>query len=198
MGREASCQCQWGKEVAECKVLLETHDLIVRGPIRQRVPIASLTQVTVEGSQLRFCAGEDEVALHLGAAVAQSWAKKIATPPPTLAAKLGISKTTRLALIGEVEAEELKSAIGVASSSDGKIADLIIACVKTKADLNYTLDAYSTYPDNPPIWLIYPKGSDKPLKESEIRSTLRHEGLMDTKVTSVNQTLTGLRFIKRL
>jgi hypothetical protein len=197
MGREASCQCRWAKEDAECKVLLETRELIVRGPIRRRVSISSLSHVTVRGEQLVFHAGEDEVALHLGADLAQSWAKKITAPPPTLAAKLGITNGTRLALIGEFEAEELKSAIGEAGSTSGEITDLILACAKTNADLNYILDKYSAYAGNPPIWVIYPKGSAKPLSESEIRSTLRHEGFMDTKVASVNQTLTALRFVKR-
>jgi hypothetical protein len=197
MGREASCHCVWAGQSGECKVLLETHELIVRGPIRRSVPIASLSRVRVEGEQLFFQAGEDDVVLNLGAKLAQSWANKIAIPPPTLAAKLGISNAAHLALMGEFETEELKSAIAEAGATEGKDANLILALVKTNADLNYTLDRYAAFADNPPIWIVYPKGAGKPLSESQVRSTLRHEGFIDTKVASVSQTLTALRFIKR-
>jgi len=61
MGREATCHCQWGSESGHCKVLLETSELIVRGPIRRRVPIASLTQVSAQGNDLHFHANEDAV-----------------------------------------------------------------------------------------------------------------------------------------
>lgn len=197
MGREATCQCQWAAEAAECKVLLETSELIVRGSIRRRVPIASLTQVAVRGDLLTFHAGKDKVALTLGSDLAQSWAKKIATPPPTLAAKLGITPASHLLLIGKFETEELKTAITEAASREAQSPDMVLAHVKTNADLNYALDRYRTLPDTPPIWFIYPKGANKPLGEAEIRSTLRHEGFIDTKVASVSSTLTALRFIRR-
>jgi hypothetical protein len=200
MGKEATCQCQWAGESGQCKVLLETHELTLRGAGkvgRRTVSIASLTGVRVEGDLLRFRAGEDEVALTLGAAQAQSWAKKITTPPPTLAAKLGITPATHLKLLGEFETDELKTAITQAASTDSKGPNLILANIKTVADLNYALDSYKTYPSNPPIWVIYPKGPNKPLSESQIRTTLRHEGFIDTKVASVSATLTALRFIKR-
>jgi len=197
MGREANCDCQWAGQQAPCKVLLETHELIVRGAIRRSVPIASLSRVQVEGEQLLFSSGEDEVALNLGAKLAQSWAKKIATPPPTLAAKLGISNTTHLALIGDFETEELKAAIAEASTTESKDANLILALVKTNTDLNYALDRYAAFANNPPIWIVYPKGSNRPIGETGIRSTLRHEGFIDTKVASVSTALTALRFLKR-
>jgi len=197
MGREATCHCQWGAESGDCKVLLETAELIVRGPIRRRVPIASLTQISVRGDQLQFRTGEDGVALNLGAALAQSWAKKMVTPPPSLAEKLGITPGSHLLLLGEFETEELKSAVARAAAINEKSVDLILARVKTTADLNYSLDSYATHPGKPPIWIIYPKGAGKPIGEAEIRSTLRREGFMDTKVASVSATLTALKFIQR-
>ena|SRR5579859_94237 len=211
MGREATCQVQWGRESAKCKVLLETHDLIVRGtgtsssskrgtgsnPIRRSVPIASLTQVEASGGQLRFRVHDEEVTLTLGAEQAQSWARKIATPPPTLAAKLGVTLATHLALIGEFETEELRTVVAQAASTGSKTPNQILAIVKTPADLNHVLDLYATYPNSPPIWILYPKGPNKPIGETEIRNTLRHEGFIDTKVASVSATLTGLRFVKR-
>lgn len=199
MGREATCHCQWGSESGHCKVLLETSELIVRGPIRRRVPIASLTQVSAQGNDLHFHADEDAVTLTLGAALAQSWAKKIATPPPTLAAKLGITPQSNLLIIGDYADEDLKAAIDGAAESNTpeNKPDMILANVRTTGDLNYALDLYSKIPSHPPIWIIYPKGPGKPINETEIRNTLRQEGFMDTKVASVSATLTALRFVKR-
>jgi hypothetical protein len=197
MGREANCQCRWAGEAASCKVLLETHELIVRGPIRRRALISSLTHVSVEGGQLLFRVEGQDVVLSLGSGLAQRWAKAIATPPPSLATKLGISSASRLLVMGELEARELKTAIAEAVTAEGKEVTLILAIVKTMKDLNYMLNSYSAYPSNPPIWIIYAKGPNKVLTESEIRNTLRHEGFIDTKVASVSSTLTALRFIKR-
>jgi hypothetical protein len=197
MGREATCECRWANHAGQCKVLLETHELILRGSISRRVPVATLTHVAVQGEQLLFHSGEDAVALTLGADQAKSWARKIATPPPTLAAKLGISSATHLLLIGELESQELEIAIAEAAKADSKKPNLILAGVRTVTDLNYILDIYRSHPSNPPIWIVYPKGRDKLLGETEIRNTLRHEGFIDTKVASVSTALTGLRFIKR-
>jgi hypothetical protein len=201
MGRETTCNVQWGRESGNCKVLLETNDLIVRGigrnPVRRTVPIASLTQVEARGGQLCFRVNGEEVNLALGADQAQSWARKIATPPPTLAKKLGVTPATHLSLVGEFDTEELRTVVAQAASTGSKTPDQILAIVKTRADLNHALDLYTTDANNPPVWIIYPKGPNKPIGETEIRSTLRHEGFIDTKVASVSATLTGLRFIKR-
>ncbi len=197
MGREATCQCQWGAESGQCKVVLETNELIVRGSIRRRVPIASLTKVSVQGNHLRFYAAEDAVMLCLGASLAQSWAKKIATPPPTLAVKLGITPQSNLLVIGDYADEELNTAIATAATMESKNPDLILAHVRTADDLNHALGLYSKIPNDPPIWIVYPKGPKKPIGETEIRNILRRENFIDTKVASVSPTLTALRFVKR-
>lgn len=197
MGREAICQCQWGAESGQCKVLLETSELIVRGSIRRRVPIASLTKVSAQGNDLRFHVAEGAVTLCLGASLAQSWAKKIATPPPTLGMKLGITSQSNLLVTSDCADEELKIAVEIAATTESKNPDLILAHVKTVGDLNHVLDLYSKIPSDPPIWIVYLKGSNKPIGETEIRDTLRRENFIDTKVASVSASLTALRFVKR-
>lgn len=54
MGREAKCSCTWAGKAALCTVLLESHELIVRGPIRRRVPVSLLTDITIRGELLIF------------------------------------------------------------------------------------------------------------------------------------------------
>ena len=203
MGREATCHCQWSGVFGQCRVLLESNELILRGAISRRTLISSLTHVFVQGGELHLQVGEEAVVLTLGADLAKRWAEKIATPPPTLATKLGISPTTRLLLVGEFATDELERAIAQAATTDGKNPNLILAGVRVAADLDYALDVYAHHPSNPPIWIIYRKGTSKlkgPGKligETEIRTLLRQEGFIDTKVASVSASLTALRFIKQ-
>lgn len=202
MGKEATCQVQWANESAECKVLMEAHELIVRGPIRRKVNVASITRVEVNGKHLQFQASDQQVALALGEATAQSWARKLTTPPPTLAAKLGITSSSKLTLIGEFTSSELALAVASATSTDSTPPDLVLANIRSADDLNYALDLYNALKSHPPIWIIYPKKSSETgvsprIDETTIRSILRREGLMDTKVASVSTTLTALRFMKK-
>jgi hypothetical protein len=197
MGREATCHCKWGLESAECKVLLEVSEFIVRGAIRRRVPIASLTEISVDEDQLRFRAGEDLVSLNLGADQARRWAKAMTSSPPSLATKLGISSATRIAILGDSESIELLGAVSEAQRVDDGVASLVLAFVKTVADLNYALDRYRAQSVTAPMWIVYAKGPGKPVTETEIRSLMRHEGFMDTKVAAISATLTALRFSKR-
>jgi len=202
MGREATVQCRWGQEAGLCKVLLETHELIVRGELRRRVPIASLRDVSVAKEELRFKVDGDAVSLSLGPALSQRWAKAIATPPPTLANKLGISSTSRLKLLGEIDSEELQAAIAEAAppndKTDGNAAHLILASVKTPLDLDLVLNRLPKRPsDLVPLWIVYPKGGIDGFGETSVRETLRRRGFIDTKIASVSSKLTALRFIWR-
>jgi hypothetical protein len=197
MGREANCLCSWAEESGPCKVQLETHELIVRGTIRRRVPLEELKDISVLGDQLRFRAGQDHVVLKLGPELALSWAKKMSTPPPTLASKLGITSSSRVRQCGALLPPELQVALAQAASVDSNDPTLILAGVYSSADLSIVLARHSCTPGNPPLWVIYPKGPGHAINESEIRAALRAAGLIDTKVASVSPTHTALKFIRR-
>jgi hypothetical protein len=194
MGREATCHCKWGAEEADCKVLLETGELVLRLGRRRRVPWSEMSAVSARENKLHFKVGPDCVELNLGPEVAQRWAKVIASPLPTLAHKLGISSTTKLSVIGKVKSEELKAAIAEGSLARGKDADLILICVNSQLELDRYL-AGKTY--SKPLWIIYPKGPTSEVKESAVRTLLRSQGFIDTKVASVSADRTALRFVSR-
>jgi hypothetical protein len=194
MGREAICDCTFDGTTTKVKALLESEELILRGDIRLRAPLHALHHVRVESESLCFNLDKGPIRLDLGAATAKSWAKKIKTPPPSLADKLGITgKTVRT--IGPIPDRALDSALNSAASVRAQNPDLIISCVDTPESLAATLrDAKVQLARSIPIWLIYRKGPGHPLNESAIRTTLRAQGLMDTKVASVSAELTALRF----
>jgi hypothetical protein len=184
----------WGDEQGDCKVLLEGTELIFRQGIRRRVLLSDLTDVAAVGENLVFHAGRDRVQLRLGPQVAQRWLKAIETPPPSLAGKLGISSTTGLLVLGDVQSEELKTAIAEAGSPGGRKVDLILLCVDSERTLNQYFEGVSC---SAPLWIVYPKGRDSPLKESAVRDFLRSRGFIDTKVAAVSAKLTALRFVRR-
>ena len=202
MGREATCHCKWGDEQGDCKVLLEPTELIFRQGIRRRIALSALTGLAAVGENLVFHAGRDRVQLRLGPVVAQRWLKAIKTPPPSLAAKLGISSATRLLVIGhiqgDVQSEELEAAIAEAGSVAGKEVDLVLICVNSESEMQPALTQwFEVGTCGAPLWIVYPKGPDSSLKESAVRDLLRSLGFIDTKVASVSPKLTALRFARR-
>jgi len=194
MGREAICECTIVGTTAEVKALLESDELILRGNIRMRAPLHALHDVRVESESLCFNLDKHPIQLRLGAAAAKSWAKKIKSPPPSLADKLGIAgKTVRT--IGPISDRALDSAINSAARISARNPDLILSYVDTSESLAATLrEAKTQLARSIPIWLVYRKGAGHALNESAIRTCLRAQGLMDTKVASVSAELTALRF----
>jgi len=194
MGREATCHCKWGGEEGDCKVLLEGRELILRSGLRRRISLSAVSGLAIRGSNLVFTVGHERVELGLGPEAAQRWAKAIQTPAPSLASKLGISRTTRLSVIGDIQSEELMEALSGATPASGKEVDLVLLCVNSQSELQQSLGA-QTYTS--PLWIVYPKGANSEVKESDLRDLLRSRGFIDTKVASVSATLTALRFVKR-
>jgi hypothetical protein len=194
MGREATCHCKWGAEEGDCKVLLEGRELILRSGIRRRVSLSAISSVAAHGSNLIFTVGQDQVALRLGADAAPRWAKAIQTPPPSLAGKLGISRATRLSVVGNLESDELKEAVAEAAPASEKEVDLVLFCVNSQSELQQCFRG-RTYTS--PLWIVYPKGARSGMKESGVRDLLRSRGFIDTKVASVSARLTALRFVQR-
>jgi hypothetical protein len=198
MGREAVCTCDWAGTVAEVKALLETNELILRGDIRKRVPFSEIKEVRVQSDCLRFIVGGERVELSLGSSVSAKWAAAITGPPPSLSRKLGITNGTVVRTIGNMQDENLKSALAEAARLSARGADLNVACVDTPESLKAALkQARKQLLDSVPIWMVYAKGPGHALNETAIRSLLRDNGLMDTKVASVSSELTALRFSLR-
>jgi hypothetical protein len=198
MGREAICKCDWAGTIANVKVLLETTEIIVRGEIRKRVRLTELEEVEAQAGRLSFNAGGERVQLFLGADQASKWAKALTAPPPTLARKLGITDKTTVRSIGSLGDEALTAALAEGAQIPAKSPDLIVASVETPKDLDAALKkAESLRAKRVPIWLVYPKGAGHALNESLVRSALLAKGLVDTKVASVSERLTAIRFNPR-
>jgi hypothetical protein len=198
MGREAICNCDWAGNTVEVKALLETGEIILRGAIRKRIPFSGIKSVQAKAGRLCFTVGGEPVQLFLGAAAAAKWASAITTPPPTLSRKLGIQDKTIVRIIGAITDETLCEALAEAAHISAKDAGLIVACVDSPESLHAALrDAKAQLLKGVPIWMVYAKGPGHAINETAIRSLLRENGMIDTKVASVSPKYTALRFIYR-
>jgi hypothetical protein len=197
MGREATCNCNWAGNTAEVKALLETGEIILRGGMRRRIPFSEIKDVKATADRLCFTFGGKSVQLSLGSAAAK-WAAAITGPPPTLARKLGITDKIVVRTIGEVRDEALGEALAEAARISDKDADLIVACVDSCSSLQIALrEAKAQLMQGVPIWMVYAKGPGHLVDETAVRSLLRENGMIDTKVASVSAEYTALRFIYR-
>jgi len=198
MGREAACTCVWNGKKSAVKALVEPPELILRGELRRRLPIAQMQSVRAKRGHLLFTIGDESVALALGNTIAAKWAEALLKPPPTLAKKLGISTDTTVWMIGPADDDSLTAALAQAKAVSKRAGDLILARVDTPAELHSALmratDQFST---GTPIWFIYSKGPGHLLNENLVRTTALATGIVDTKVASVSTVLSALRFIKR-
>lgn len=195
MGREARCAATWGAQRGNVTALLEPAELIVRGGFRARAPLASLRDVRAEGGTLFFRTGDDDVALVLGAA-APRWAAAIATPPPSLATKLGVAGK-RVLVEGALDDDALAAAVATGTRAGEHDAELVVARVDDADELARIASARHALLDaGVPLWVVYTKGPRAPLGETAVRALLRERGLTDLKVASVSATLTALKFAR--
>jgi hypothetical protein len=190
--------CNWNGEKAEVKALIEPPELILRGGIRRRIPIAAMKQIRAEGEGLLFSFNGEAVALALGNEAATKFAKALTTPPPSLAKKLGITAESVVRTIGEIDDRALEKAISEAKEVTNRSGDLILARVDTPVELTAAIKkAADDLSRGVPIWFIYPKGPGHALNEHIVRATALATGIVDTKVAAVSAALTALRFVKR-
>jgi hypothetical protein len=195
MGREARCSATWGSHAGKVTIHLDSAELTARGAFRARAPLASLRDVRADGDTVRFSSDGADVALVLGRE-ASRWAAALVKPPPSLAAKLGITAETRVLVEGTVDDNALAAAVATGTRAT-RDADVIVARVDDADALARIVRGRSPLLERGvPLWVVYTKGKAAPLGETAIRALLREHGLMDLKVASVSPALTALKFAR--
>ena len=192
MGLESETTCTHAGQTFKVKALLESTELILRGELKRKLPLASLSNIRASNTSLNFNANDENYSLALSAEKAATWAKKITSPPPSLAKKLGISAEAKAFVIGKTDDAEFDAALKGNTTSTPAQAAVFIAVVREEATLTAALKAYGKA--QAPLWLINVKGPKSALGENAIREKLRGAGLMDTKTCAVSVTLAGTRY----
>lgn len=195
MGREAQVACTIGTHTEGVKVLLESTELILRGPtLRRRYPRAALQQLQVAGEALQFSAAGEHVSLALGAPQARKWLDQISRPPPTLAAKLGVSATQPAMVVGPAADDAaLAAALHGATTTDPQAAAMLLAVVLCADDLARAVALHARMAAAA-LWVVHVKGRSSALGDAAIRADLRARGYVDHKTSAVSERLTATRW----
>jgi hypothetical protein len=120
----------------------------------------------------------------------------------TLAAKLGVRESSRTLVVGPAPDAVVEQLFGPQRRPTRVPYDVILAfCPDRRA-----LDRHAaTLPDRLTtaggLWLIWPKrasGITTDVGEADIRAVGLATGLVDVKIAAIDETWSGLRFVRRL
>ncbi|PZR18889.1 MAG: hypothetical protein DI538_31660, partial [Azospira oryzae] len=148
---------------------------------------------------LRFVAAGVPVALLLGAKEGERWLKKLQTPPPTLAAKLGVSAENPALLIGPTRGAldpALAEALAQGLTSNPRSARMLVAVLQSPAELPRLADFHATLACKT-VWVVHPKGPGASPSDAEVRAEMRDRGYVDNKTAAVSAQLTATRYVRR-
>ena len=193
MGREIETEVCFRGQSGRCKLLLESHEIILRGTIRARLARPAPGATRAEGETLVIDTEDGPLLARLGPAAGR-WADALSRPPPSLAAKLGLGPDRRVLVIGPVEDSVLAAALA------GFTAQATEAAM-TLADLSGP-DAFArawaaAEPLGLPFWGVTRKGRGSPFPENRLREFLRAAGWIDSKTCAVSDLSTATRFAPR-
>ena len=112
--------------------------------------------------------------------------------------KLGVKPGSRVALVGLEDApfvNELKAAgAQVAGRPGAGPYDMMIVGLRAPSDLPSLVEAKKRIVRNGMIWAVWPKGR-KEFREDDIRHFGPQAGLVDVKVMSFSDELSGLKLV---
>ncbi|MBI5767061.1 MAG: DUF3052 domain-containing protein [Verrucomicrobia bacterium] len=126
--------------------------------------------------------------------------------PTPLAQKLGFKDQTRYLLVGAPPGflQELPtlppSAVAVAPRA-AEVDLIVFFAANLKALASHLPSLIKKLPAAGALWIAWPKlasGVTTDLREGIVRETLLATGLVDIKVCSINDTYSGLKFVRRL
>ena len=197
MGNEVSGAVRAGKERHEGKVLLETNEILFRGPhYRLKIAFGEIRGVDAENGELRVQTKDGVRIFEVGPS-AEKWREKI-LHPKTRAQKLGVKTGTRVRLVGEFDLDfvkELKvSKVEIAQANGAGVSENTFLAVDDKNSLAALTKYAKKTKGSEALWVVYPKGKTE-ITENDVLSTGRKAGLKDIKVVSFSAAHTALKFV---
>ncbi len=187
MGLEAKTLLHTEGLCFEINALLESDELIIRGPYKMRAKFSQLQNISAQGDELFFDFGGDSFRLELGEN-AQKWHKKIISPPKPLHEKLGLKPETKISAFNNLDSVALNHAIS-ANLSKPNDAQILIAQITSKQDIESLIDANSKALLS--VWLVNVKGKNSPFNENQIREIMRANLYIDIKTCAIDDVFSG-------
>lgn len=196
MGLEAVCVVTWGKKSSSGKAHLEPAELAFKGDFRLKIPIADVKSAEAKGGRLEVRFGKDAAVFDLGRD-AEKWALKIRYPRGRIE-KLGVKPESVISVLGVddpyFEAELDSRAAIVTFGRAKKGSDIIVVGMSAKKDLARLATLRESIKSSGAIWVVWPKGR-KEFREDDVRAHGPAVGLVDVKVMSFSDTLSGLKMV---
>jgi hypothetical protein len=189
MGREAEGHAVWHGVSGAVRAYLESDGITLRGEVRAKLRRDGLMDWRVEGEDLCLRSGGEALVLTLGAREAAAWVKALDRPAPSLAAKLGVSGSSRAWAIGGPPPEEVAVAMAGAAAAGPDGAALILAVLTGPEDLATALAAGRS--SGLRVWAVHGKGKAAAVTDAEVRAAFRAAGWMDIKTSAVSDAFTA-------
>ena len=197
MGREVLCTVRSNGKRSQGTALLETNEIIFRGDLRLKIPIASIESAVARDGELHLKWPDTSAIFELGDQ-AEKWAYAI-LHPKTVAEKLGIKPGSRISVLRLAEPQALnyarKSAAAFADDKPLPDSDVIFFGAETVPDLARVKKLIPSLASNGALWIVYPKGR-KAITELHVLTAGRDAGLVDIKVVGYSATHTALKFVR--
>jgi hypothetical protein len=198
MGLEAKCVLRVDGVPHSGAALLETDELLFRGPTRLKIPFASITSLEADDGVLRVTHPGGIAHFELGE-VAATWAERIRSPR-SLLDKLGAKAGMTVSVVGEFEADfvrDLTERVGALSlGRSRKGSDLVFFLAELSAQLTRLSALETALAPDGAIWVVHPKGKGA-LKDTQIFAAGDVLGLTATKVVRFSSTHTGEKLMRR-
>jgi hypothetical protein len=196
MGLEKNCDVRYKGQTSAVAAHLDSSELQLRGPVRLDIPFAQMATAVAKAGVLRVKWPGGNLDLLLGRD-AEAWALKIRYPRGRLD-KLGIKPGMRVAVVGLADAAFLKEleerTSDVARSRPKKDSQAIVVAMDRKADLPKLKALRANLKKDGMIWVVWPKGR-KEFREDDVRAYGPTAGLVDVKVMSFSDVLSGLKLV---
>lgn len=196
MGLEARCRAHFGGKSGEGLARLEDKDLVFRGDLKLKIALKDVKTAEARKGVLRVESPAGEARFELGKD-AEKWALKIRCPRG-LMDKLGVKPGSRVSLVGLDEPWLLKEleerGADVSRGRVRKGSDLVFAGMTTPADLSRLASLREAVEPDGAVWVIWPKGQ-KTFREDDVRAAGPGAKLVDVKVVSVSEKLSGLKMM---
>jgi len=196
MGQEAACRVSTGTHTSEGIAHLEPAELRFKGSFALRIPFSTITTFEAKRGTLHVTHAGGTAVFELGP-LADTWALKIRYPRGRLD-KLGVKPDSVVSVLGVADPafrEELSSRTSrVSVGRTRKGSTLIVYGIDTVKQLDALTRLRATITQDGAIWVVWPKGQ-KALREDDVRRAAKAQGLVDVKVMSFSDTLSGLKLV---
>jgi hypothetical protein len=196
VGLEAECEGRWGAQAGKGVLKFEEKDVLFRGDFRLKIPVAAIKSATARKGRLTITFGAERASFALGP-TAEKWVAKLTTPR-SRADKLGVRPGSKVGVLGVSDPtllDELRARHAVVSVGRApKDADLVFVGMSKVTDLPKLEKLRAVIKKNGAIWVIWPKGV-KVFREDDVRVYGPQVGLVDVKVVSFSDVLSGLKMV---